>query len=68
MATSEYLKALEEALQSPEREVMFQGRKVVYDSVDDLEKKINLVKRSMSSQGENRSSSGRTFRLNVSKL
>jgi len=68
MATSDYLKALEEALQSPEKEVMFQGRKVVYDSVDDLEKKINLVKRSIASQSGNRKSSGRTFRLNVSKL
>ena len=68
MATSEYLKALEEALRSPEKEVMFQGRKVVYDSVDDLEKKINLVKRSVTSPNSNRSSSGRTFRLNVSKL
>jgi hypothetical protein len=68
MATSEYLQALEEALQSPEREVMYQGRKVVYDSVDDLQKKINLVKRSLSDEAGSRPSSGRTFRLNVSKL
>lgn len=68
MASHEYLKALEEALRSPEREIMFQGRKVTYDSVDDLQKRINIVKNSLASDGGKTSSSIRTFRVNVSKL
>ncbi len=68
MASHEYLQALEEALRSPEREVMYQGRKVTYDSVDDLKKRINMVKTSLASEGGKTSSSIRTFRVNVSKL